>query len=452
MDDISLTSGIVIVVLVVIDALITLGYAALGDADDDKSLNDTVNLKRRVALGGQIGLILVRFGMVALAVQGISLPLTRVYPTLSPVVLYAAVLLPLALIVLVLGEVVPAMVGKTYANQLAPALRTPFTIMTTLLAPLIWLVSSLSGLLLLPFGIKEGNSSVTEEQFLKLVENEELLEAEERKMIHSVMQLDQTSVTEMMVPRMDIVAVERRTSITEARQNFLESGHSRMPVYEGSIDHVVGMVYVKDLLEVWHNGDTVVEAVEEIKRPAHFVPEAMKGDQLLHFFQRNKVHMVIVLEEYGGTGGLVTLEDLLEEIVGDIQDEYDEDEFEDIMMVSASEYRVDAGVSLFDLNEATGLKLEKDEVDTLGGYIFQMLDRVPELNEVILTEAVELKVLSLEGRRIREVYVRVLEADESDERRKRIDESESRELLDMTDSSSDASGATGIPVPSPQAE
>ena len=440
MDDISLTNGIIIVVLVLVDALITLGYAALGNADTIASDDGTVTLKRRVALGGQIGLILVRFGMVALAVQGIVLPLAAAFPTFPTIVAYTAVLVPLSLIVLVLAEVIPAMVGKTYAVQLASALRLPMQTLTTLLMPLIWLVSGLSGLVLRPFGIKDVESAVTEEQFLKMVENEELLEAEERKMIHSVMQLDQTSVTEMMVPRMDIVAVNRTTSVADARQVFLESGHSRLPVYDGSIDHVVGMVYVKDLLEVWHNGDTVVESVEEIKRPAHFVPESMMGDQLLHFFQLNKVHLVIVMEDYGGTGGLVTLEDLLEEIVGDIQDEYDENEFEDILVVSDTEYRVDAGISLIDLNQVTGLEFDNEEVDTLGGYIFTMLDRGPERGEGITTETAELTVLAMEGRRIRDVHLRVLQADTEDERN------------DVAEKAKNDADEAGVSVPSPQPE
>jgi CBS domain containing-hemolysin-like protein len=208
--------------------------------------------------------------------------------------------------------------------------------------------------------------------------------------------------------------LEKDTSIADARQVFLDSGHSRLPVYENNIDNIIGMAYVKDLLDVWHNGDTVAESVAEIVRPAQFVPETMTGDQLLRYFQKNKVHLVVVLEEYGGTGGLVTLEDLLEEIVGDIQDEYDEDENEEMIAVGEGEYRVDAGITLYDLEESLEIDLGDTDVDTLGGYIFQQLDRVPAEREVIVTDKLELKILSLEGRRIREVMVRILSPDNED--------------------------------------
>ncbi|MEL6187674.1 MAG: hemolysin family protein, partial [Myxococcota bacterium] len=286
-------------------------------------------------------------------------------------------------------------------------------------------------------GVSDQPQSITEQQLLKMVESNDELEAEERKMIHSIIQLDETTVTEMMVPRIDITAVEKATSIKDARQFFLDSGHSRMPVYDGNIDHVVGLVYVKDLLEVWHNGHTTVQSVAEIMRPANFVPEAMTGDQLLAYFQRNKVHLAIVMEEYGGTGGLVTLEDLLEEIVGDIQDEYDEDEFDEIIPMTEDTYRVDAGVSLYVLNERLDTNLEEEEVDTLGGFIFKTLDRVPDEGEIIPTEDLELTVISVEGRRIRDVNVRVLappddnedseDTDNEDEKPKNVPDSEPAE-------------------------
>lgn len=224
-------------------------------------------------------------------------------------------------------------------------------------------------------------------------------------MIHSVLDLDKTTATEIMVPRIDMIAVEKSTSIAEARQVFLSNGHSRMPVYEENIDNVTGLVYVKDLLEVWHNGDTVVDSVEEITRPAHFVSEDMTADRLLREFQSNKVHMAIVVEEYGGTGGLVTLENLLEKIVGDIQDEYDADEAEEIVQVSDTEYRIDAGIVLDDLNEALDISLADDDVDTLGGYIFNRLERVPEQGETVEGEEINMQIVAVEGRRIREVFV-----------------------------------------------
>ncbi len=410
MEDISLTNGMIILVLVGVDALMTLGYAALANVDlDENKVDYTQSLKQEFALGGQVSLVLVRFIMAALAVDGIILPLTQANPSLPPVLFYVVVLLPLALFVLVFGEVVPSIVGETYANTLAPSMAGPMRMLSVALRPFTWLINLFSALVVRLIGVKHVSSRVTEQRFLKLIENEAALEANERKMIHSVMQLDATTVKEMMVPRIDVIAVEENTTIAEARDVFLASGHSRMPVYKDNIDHIVGVVYVKDLLEVWHNGDTVVGSVAEIMRNPYFVQENMTGDQLLRFFQKNKIHAVIVLEEYGGTGGLVTLEDLLEEIVGDIQDEYDGDEHDEIVQIDEYEYRIDAGISLYDLEDRLAISLEDEEVDTLGGYIFKMLDRVPEINEQIMTETVKITVLSLEGRRIREVRLKVLD-------------------------------------------
>ncbi|MEO0560719.1 MAG: hemolysin family protein [Chloroflexota bacterium] len=442
MDEISISNGVVALVLLLLDALVTLAYVALANADLPEDRTDrrgrrTADRRRQFALTGQVALVFIRFAMVTLVITGIALPLAQSNPTVPAWVIVTAVLLPLALIVLILGELFPTSMGMAQANQIAASAQAPMGLLMAVLSPFLWLVSRTTSVMLRAVGVSDQPQSITEQQLLKMVESNDELEAEERKMIHSIIQLDETTVTEMMVPRIDITAVEKATSIKDARQFFLDSGHSRMPVYDGNIDHVVGLVYVKDLLEVWHNGHTTVQSVAEIMRPANFVPEAMTGDQLLAYFQRNKVHLAIVMEEYGGTGGLVTLEDLLEEIVGDIQDEYDEDEFDEIIPMTEDTYRVDAGVSLYVLNERLDTNLEEEEVDTLGGFIFKTLDRVPDEGEIIPTEDLELTVISVEGRRIRDVNVRVLappddnedseDTDNEDEKPKNVPDSEPAE-------------------------
>jgi putative hemolysin len=321
------------------------------------------------------------------------------------------VIVPLALVVLIIGEIIPNVLGKIHGGQFESPLRMVLNPFVIVLRPITWLLKRVTrSVTMLSGGDSKGNS-ITEEELLSLIDTGQSLEEDERKMIHSVLELDQTTVTEIMVPRMDILAVDKITSVAGARKVFLEGGHSRMPVYSENIDNIVGLLYVKDLLEVWHNGDTVVDSVEEIIRPAYFVPKTMTADLLLREFKLQKVHMLIVVEEYGGTGGVVTLEDLMEEIVGDIQDEYDENEIEEIVQVSLTEYRVDAGVVLDDLNDALDVDLEDNDVDTLGGYIFNMLERVPEPGEVINTEELELRVVVVDGRRIREVHVTKRELD-----------------------------------------
>lgn len=403
MDESSLSSLITAITLIPVYAVVTMGLSALLNSRPEYAdENDEIG-NRRLTLTQQFLSVILLFAIALTAVNSLVPSLTALWG--NAWLHYIIVLLPFALAVLVLGEVVPKSVGAAYAEQIAPVMRVMIIPMVFVLRPLTALIYGASQLVSRLFGSTEIANSITKEELLTVIDAGQSFEEEERKMIHSVLELDETTVTEIMVPRIDIVAVEKDTSIAEARKVFLESGHSRMPVYDENIDNILGLVYVKDLLEVWHNGDTVVDSVEEITRPAHFIPETMTADQLLHEFQRNKVHMAIVVEDYGGTGGLVTLENLLEEIVGDIQDEYDEDEPEQIVQVSENEYRVDAGMVLDDLNDMLDVELSDEDVDTLGGFIFSQLERVPEPGEIIETDEVELRVVAVEGRRIREVHI-----------------------------------------------
>ncbi|MEL6150576.1 MAG: hemolysin family protein, partial [Chloroflexota bacterium] len=288
--------------------------------------------------------IILLFAIAAIATYTFVDPLAAALQ--STVLAYVVVMVPLALIVLIFGQTIPDTLGKIYGAHFETTLRLLLLPAVVVLRPVTWLLKQVTRGVLALSGGNNMDNSITEEELLTLIDAGQSFEESERKMIHNVLELDQTTVTEIMIPRIDILAVDKTTSIAEARKVFLEGGHSRMPVYEDNIDHIVGLVYVKDLLEVWHNGDTVVESVEEIVRPAYFVPRTMTADLLLREFKLQKVHLLIVVEEYGGTGGLVTLEDLMEEIVGDIQDEYDENEVDEIVQVSDTEYRVDAGVTL----------------------------------------------------------------------------------------------------------
>jgi putative hemolysin len=403
LDESSLASLLVVIALIPVHALFTLAISAMMNSRAEYAEEQQEMGNRRLQITEQLVSILLLLVMVAISVERLILPLTAQWANLS--LAYVIILAPLGLAVLILGKLVPETVGASYADRIAPLLRLLVIPVVFVLRPLTWLVYYLSMMVARLFGSIDTPTSITEAELLTLIDAGQDFEEEERKMIHSVLELGETTVTEIMVPRIDMVAVAKDTSIAQARTVFLESGHSRLPVYEENVDRIIGLVYVKDLLEVWHNGDTVVESVAEIMRPAHFIPETMTADQLLQEFQRKKIHMAIVMEEYGGTGGLVTLENLLEEIVGDIQDEYDEDEPEDIVQVAPNEYRVDAGVVLDDLNDALETKLNDDDIDTLGGFIFNYLERVPTQGEVIITDGLEMRVEKVEGRRIREVYV-----------------------------------------------
>ena len=244
------------------------------------------------------------------------------------------------------------------------------------------------------------------QELLHLVEMEEeagVIEAEEREMIRGIINLVDTTTREIMVPRIDIAAVDTEDSPDEAMRLIVERGFSRIPLYEGAIDNVVGVLYVKDLIRYLADGKKP-PSLKEIARPAYFVPESKKVDELLAELRQNKVHMAIVVDEYGGTAGLVTIEDLLEEIVGEIEDEYDRSEVT-IERVSEDEAVLDARVSIDEMNELFGLTVEGEDFDTVGGFVYHLLGKMPTPGDEVSANGLRLRVLSVLGRRIKKVRV-----------------------------------------------
>jgi CBS domain containing-hemolysin-like protein len=238
-------------------------------------------------------------------------------------------------------------------------------------------------------------------------EEEGIIEEEEREMIHGIIEIGDMTVREVMVPRIDIAAVEVHKPISEIVTMILKFGHTRIPVYEETIDHIVGVAYAKDLLRYNlrpsknGNGD-----LRRIVRKPYFVPENKNLSEFLHEMRENRVHMAIVIDEHGQTAGLVTIEDVIEEIVGPIRDEYDTQEEEEIQFLAPNEALLDARVSLNDAREELGLKLDADDVDSLGGYIYSRLGTIPKPGEVIDAEGAVMTVVSVRGQRIGKVRVR----------------------------------------------
>ncbi|MBZ0298828.1 MAG: hemolysin family protein, partial [Anaerolineae bacterium] len=209
------------------------------------------------------------------------------------------------------------------------------------------------------------------------------------------------------VPRIDIVAVEINTPLEVALGRFVETGHSRVPVYDEKIDNIEGLLYAKDVLTLWHNGGPKPRTIRELMRPTYFVPESKRADLVLKEMQHSKIHLAVVVDEYGGTAGIVTIENLIEEIVGDIQDEYDLEEEEEYIQLGEDEYTVDASMDVDDFNDLLHVNLPTEDADTLGGYIYSQLGRVPTVGEIVEDDdgLLELRVDSIEGRRIRKVHV-----------------------------------------------
>ena len=241
-----------------------------------------------------------------------------------------------------------------------------------------------------------------------------LIEESEQEMIDSIIELDKTTVREVMVPRLDVTALPTSATLEEALEVISSRGYSRVPVYGSSIDEIVGVLYAKDLLRVCRPDDMGRPVRSLELRPVYVVPESKKTDELLRELRDSRVHFAVVVDEYGGTAGIVTIEDLLEEIVGEIQDEYDREEAK-IVEVSQDEAIFDATVSIDDVNDALDLELQGEDVDTIGGLLYERLGKVPSMGDRVEMDGVQLAVESTHGRRIRKVRVR------RDERPKRGD-------------------------------
>ncbi|HMS25341.1 MAG TPA: hemolysin family protein [Acidimicrobiia bacterium] len=318
----------------------------------------------------------------------------------------------------VLGEVAP----KTYAVQhpdKVALLLTPFLWIITKFAPLRWLARGLIGLsnILMPGkGIKEG-PFVTEDDVKTManVAAQELgIEHEERELIHSIFDFTDTVVREVMTPRTDMIAVSESTTITTALNLSIEQGFSRLPIYSESHDTIVGLIYMKDLVEQERDGKGDAR-VSTVKRTAVFIPEQKRTAELLRDMQQGQFHMAIVVDEYGGTAGLVTLEDLIEEIVGDISDEYDAVE-PTIEELGDNQWRVPGRTSVDDLSDLVGAEVPDTEWDTVSGLVFNVCQHVPYEGEVVNYNNLTFMIERVQGQRIVSVRVtkNIVDEDGSD--------------------------------------
>jgi CBS domain containing-hemolysin-like protein len=270
------------------------------------------------------------------------------------------------------------------------------------------MVLDLPGRLIAMLPIAPARTQAAEEQevLLRLMEMQrgEGVEDEERDMIRGVIGLEETTAREIMVPRIDVVALSSDATLDDALDVVVQKGYSRIPLYDGQIDNICGVVYAKDVLRHVRNNGSAPVSLKEIARPPYFIPETKKVDELLAEFRRQKIHIAIVVDEYGGTAGLVTTEDILEEIVGEIEDEYDVGEPQ-VERISSSEAIIDARLPLDELNELMDANLEDEEVDTVGGFVFNQLGKMPAPGDEVRVDGIVIRVLDVQGNRIRKVRV-----------------------------------------------
>ena len=272
-----------------------------------------------------------------------------------------------------------------------------------------FILSPLSSLLTLLLGspamLEHRLNPVTEDELKNWVEEdrpEGSLEQGERQMIYSIFHFGDTLSREIMIPRIDVLALDVNTPLEDAIHSIIKSGHSRVPVYEETVDNIIGLLYAKDLLRVRLDGQSL-SSLRSLLRPAYFIPEAKKVDELLREMQSRSYHMALVVDEYGGIAGLVTMEDIVEEIVGEIRDEYDQSEERIFEKISDNEYIFHGRIDLDAFNNVMSAHIPKDVADTLGGFIYSQIGRVPVGGEQIEVENLLLTVEMVSGRRIRRV-------------------------------------------------
>ncbi len=327
----------------------------------------------------------------------------------------------MTLLVLVFGEVVPknlaAAHAETWVMFIAPFIR----LVSFVLTPVVYLLTKLSDFVVRFTKKDEDDPTITEDEFKILVnvgQEEGVFDESETEMINSIFEFDGTLVKAIMVPRIDIIAVDVDDNINEALRLIVDGGHSRIPAYEDSIDNIVGILYAKDIFEHL-DADFNTMKVKELIRSAYYIPETKKVSDLLNELRLKKVHMAIILDEYGGTNGLVTIEDLIEEIIGDIQDEYDVEE-DLIVMHSDNQLVADARAPIGDVEEAFDVELseellEDSEADTIGGLAFENLGGIPEVGDEVTVDRFLIRIVEVSGRRIAKVEVVLLPPEEEDD-------------------------------------
>jgi magnesium and cobalt exporter, CNNM family len=349
-----------------------------------------------ISLADQLGRFLADSGMDQGTAQGLALFIVTVV---------------LALFTIVFAELVPKTLALANAERFAFTLSLPIEFLARALKPVIVALTGVTNWIAGLFGARVSDEvQISAEELRLIVERggeQGVLEAEEEQMINAVIELGTRRVHEVMVPRTSIVALPHDLTIEQAVDTIVAEGHSRIPVYQGTVDEIIGIIYAKDLLPFLKSGAPDPPPLRSLFRTPVLVPESMSVDDLLHELQRRKVHIAIVLDEYGGTAGLVTIEDLLEEIVGEIQDEYDVEE-PMIERLSDDEARVDGRANVDDLADLfdTDVPLEdEDEYDTVGGLIYHRIGGVPRPGDQVSLDGLTLTVEKTDGRRVSKVLV-----------------------------------------------
>jgi CBS domain containing-hemolysin-like protein len=322
----------------------------------------------------------------------------------------------MTILLFVFAEVTPKTYAILYTDRAALRVARTVLVMGRLLDPLAKGLLRLANVIMPGKGLKQG-PFITEQELrasAEVASEEGEIEDEEKELIHSIFEFGDTIVREVMVPRPDIVAIEDDKTLRDVQALVLEHGYSRVPVYKEDLDDVVGIVYAKDVLKALHQGKHD-SPLGEVARDPHYIPETKKVAELLREMQRDKFHIALVTDEYGSVSGLVTLEDLLEELVGDIADEYDREEPE-LVEVAAGLYRVSGKASIDDVNDLLDVELPDEEWDTVAGLLLDLFGRIPKDGDEVAYQGLSFTAEEVQGRRIAKVLIaRAPESDDDGE-------------------------------------
>lgn len=319
---------------------------------------------------------------------------------LSETISLIGLTLVIAYFSLVFGELVPKRVALHSTERIALFVATPVSIISRLFKPLIWLLSHSSDLILRLFGIdpKASREDISEEELVDLVTGHKALTEEERDIVEEVFNASERLVHEVMVPRTEVDFLNANLLVSDAIRLAVEKAHSRYPVVRGSSDEVIGFIHVRDLMEPKYVGTST--PIMDLVRPILYLPGTKGVLPALSEMRAQRQQIAIVLDEYGGTDGIVTLEDLVETLIGDIHDEYDDQTSEVSNQSRTGDYEIDGLISIEDLAEQTGVEISEGPYETLSGYVMHALGRIPDINDVVYLDGVRLTVLSMEGKRV----------------------------------------------------
>lgn len=366
---------------------------------DDKALVDKLNIAARF-LNGMTGGFAVVYAI-------------RVIPYQLTAALLSLYVLCVVLILILLESVVTAITAKN-PQKTADSLAGICVFLSRLFTPLYLLVHRIipKPVVVTPPDIEKEESHLKD--WVENIPENTILEQDEKKMIRSIVHFSNTMIREIMIPRVEIDALEVETPLDEAARLIQESGHSRLPIYDDEIDRIVGVLYAKDLLQAYVEQRHVT--LRDLMRQALFVPESKMAGDLLNEMKSSGIHMAVVVDEYGGTSGIVSMEDIVEEIVGEIRDEYDDREEELVRELGPDEYSFLGRIDLEDVNEYLGTHLTRESADTLAGFLYSQIGKIPVIHEKVEAEGWVFEIQELSGRRIQRVKAsRVPETPQTEE-------------------------------------